>query len=108
MKVTVIDDRTESIALGLGITPEREKELDGILQAEFEIQWNEAEKGKDGDERGGITGTMERFTKYARHPNESAYLIFHLGAHVGKIKALGDVGPMGILLAALGKGGRRG
>ena len=106
MKVTVIDDQTESIAFGLGITPEREKQLDDILQAEFEIQWSESEKGEDGDQRGGVTGTMERLTKYAKHPNESAYLIFHLGVHLGKIKILNEVGPIGLLMAAV-KGGER-
>lgn len=103
MKVKLIDPENKSIARALGITPEREKELDTILEAEFENAMAAAQEGRDTT----VTEQLERLTLYSTHANETAYLCYTMGAVHGKIKTIGDMGPLGLIGMMMGGRGKR-
>jgi len=92
MRVILIDNESTKIPGVLGISPEREKELDDIV----------ANAWKEGAT---ITDSMELLSKGLMHANELAFCTFHLGAHVGRTKAMQDKfeGLLGGLKGMLGK-----
>ena len=93
LRVIIIDDESSNIGKVLGISDEREDQLQDIVKAAFE-----------GDDTT-ITDNLAEISKHCKHANELAFCSFHLGAHIGKGKALEvlmkDNGPMGGLLSAL-------
>lgn len=77
LRVIIVDDESRKIPDTLGITPERENELDEMTKKAFE----------DFDS---ITDTMVEISKNVKHANELAYCIFHVGANVGRAKAVNE------------------
>jgi hypothetical protein len=75
LKVIIIDDESDQIPTVLGITPEREKELEDIVR----IVWK--------TEKTTITDNFVEISKQCKHANELTYCIYHLGAQVGKSTA---------------------
>lgn len=75
MLVILVDDTSTKIPAVLGITPEREEELDILTKEKFESENT-------------ITDTMAELSKYLKHANELAYCMFHIGANVGRSKAM--------------------
>ena len=75
LRVILVDDESTKITEVLGITPEREKELDDLIKEKFEQEDT-------------ITDTMSEISKYLKHANELAYCMFHIGAHIGRSKAM--------------------
>lgn len=73
LRVIIIDDESERIPDVLGITPEREKEIDKILSNGFE-------------KCDTITDVLACVSKSCKHANELAYAVFHVGAFMGKQK----------------------
>jgi hypothetical protein len=96
LRVIIIDDESDKIPQTLGITPEREKELDEVITAAYHT------------ENSTITDNFVEMSKSCKHANELAYCIFHIGARVGRGKALSDLseGGLGSLLAAMGQSKR--
>lgn len=92
LRVIIIDDESDKIPEVLGITPEREQELNDLVQSTYET------------EDSTITDNFVEISKQCKHANELAYAIFHLGAHVGKGRAVKKLAESGIgsLLATLG------
>lgn len=86
LRVILIDTEAKKIPEVLGISPERELELDEIVKKSYQ----------DHDT---ITDTMEAASRNLLHANEFSYVMFHLGAHVGRAKAMQD--NLGGLLGAL-------
>jgi len=77
LRVIIVDDESNQIPAVLGITPEREQELDKIIQECYE--------GYDT-----ITDTIAEMSKRMKHANELAFCAFHIGAHVARSKIMGD------------------
>ena len=75
LRVIIVDDNSEKIPETLGITPEREIELDEITKKAHQ----------DFDT---ITDSMVEISKKVKHANELAYCIFHIGANIGRAKAI--------------------
>lgn len=75
LRVIIVDDESKQIPETLGITPERENELDQITK-------------KAHEEFDTITDTMVEISKNVRHANELAYCIFHIGANTGRAHAI--------------------
>ena len=76
LKVIIIDDESDQIPTVLGITPEREKELEDIVR----IVWK--------TEKTTITDNFVEISKQCKHANELTYCIYHYGAGVGKSSAV--------------------
>ncbi len=103
MKIKIIDPENECIAAALGISPEREKELDELIEADTRrIMESVAQKGKEG-----VTEQLERLSGYSNHVNETAYICFTVGTVLGKLQAMSDMGPLGLIgmMFGGGKGG---
>jgi len=75
LRVLILDDETESLPRTLGITEEREKELDVLTKKSFE-DYNT------------FTDTFAEISKNVRHANELVYCIFHVGSIAGRGKTL--------------------
>lgn len=92
LRVIIIDDESDKISDVLGITPEREEELQDLVKSTYKT------------EESTITDNFVEISKQCKHANELAYTIFHLGAHVGKGRAIKELAESGIgsLLATLG------
>ena len=86
LRIILVDDESTKIPVVLGISPEREEELDHFIKKCFE-------------EEDTITDTFAAISKGVKHANELAYCIFHVGANVGRQKALHD--KLGGLLSGL-------
>lgn len=83
LKVIIIDDESDSIPEVLGITKERELELDKLIQ-----ECGEREKT--------ITDIFASVSKSVRHANELAYCIFHVGSHMGRSKIIRELANHGL------------
>lgn len=93
LRVIVIDDESTNIARVLGISEEREDQLEKIIQEIYRV------------EDSTITDSFVEISKNCRHANELAYCCFHVGVHNGKnhvLKALSEDGLTGLLAKALG------
>lgn len=77
LRVIVVDDESTKIPEVLGISPEREQELDYLIKTCFE-------------EEDTLTDTFAAISKGVKHANELAYCIFHVGANIGRQKAIQD------------------
>lgn len=90
LRVLILDDETESLPRTLGITEEREKELDALTTRAF----------KDHDT---FTDGFVEISKNVRHANELTYCIFHMGSFAGKQRAINELtkGTIGKLLGGL-------
>lgn len=75
LRVLILDDETESLPRTLGITEEREKELDVLTKRSFE-DYNT------------FTDTFAEISKNVRHANELVYCVFHVGSIAGRGKTL--------------------
>ncbi len=75
LRVLILDDETESLPRTLGITEEREKELDVLTKKSFE-DYNT------------FTDTFAEISKNVRHANELVYCVFHVGSIAGRGKTL--------------------
>jgi hypothetical protein len=93
LRVIIIDDESDQIPTVLGITPEREQELNDLVVSTYQI------------EDSTVTDNFVEISKQCKHVNELAYAIFHLGVRIGKGKALSYLseGGLGSLLAAMGQ-----
>lgn len=100
MKIKTIAPEEQNIALALGISKERERELDELLYADLS-RITKGVLGKD-ETPESVTDQMERLTQYCNHPNETAYVCFSIGAKVGQLKALSDMGPLGLIGMLMG------
>lgn len=93
LRVIVIDDESTTIARVLGISEEREDELEEIIKEIYHV------------EDSTITDNFVEISKHCKHANELAFCCFHVGAHTGKNRTLsklsGDDGLGGMLLEAL-------
>lgn len=87
LRVLILDDESQSIPRTLGITEEREKELDELTKAAL-------------IEEPTYTDTFATISKHVNHANELAYCMFHVGSNAGRMKAQEAVGG---LLEALTK-----
>lgn len=87
MRVLILDEETTSIPRTLGITEEREKELDELTKTALIDEPT-------------YTDTFAAISKQVNHANELAYCMFHVGSHAGRMKAQEA---MGGLLEALVK-----
>lgn len=83
LRVLILDDDTESLPRTLGITEEREKELDQLTERTF--------KASDT-----FTDTFADISKEVRHANELVYCIFHVGSMAGRAKAMSMLSESGI------------
>lgn len=93
MKVKTIDPKNTEVSGALGISAERKKELDELIEGDTH---RELAKSKDGT--GTVVDQMERLTMYSKHPNETAYICFRIGTTIGSLRVLGDLGSLGTLL----------
>jgi hypothetical protein len=75
LRVILVDDELETIPAVLGISSEREKELDELVK-------------KIHNESQTITDTFVEISKRMKHANELAYCLFHVGAHIGRAYSL--------------------
>ena len=75
VRIIIVDDESDKIPRVLGISEEREIELDELIK----VIHNDSET---------ITDSMANISKVLKHANELAYCIFHLGAHVGRAHTL--------------------
>lgn len=71
LRVLILDEETSSIPRTLGISEEREKELDELIKDSLL-----------NDET--YTDSFVTISKKVRHANEFAYCIFHAGSHAQK------------------------
>lgn len=94
LRVMLIDNDSNRIPEVLGITEEREEELDAIIKKYVE-------------DKGTITDSIEAISRYVKHANEFAYCMFHVGANVGRSVTLRDTikGDLSSLLDRLSRGG---
>lgn len=76
LRVILIDDESTNIARVLGISEEREDQLEEIVKSVYE------------KEDSTITDNLVEISKHCRHANELAYCCFHVGAHVGQGRAV--------------------
>jgi hypothetical protein len=83
LRVLILDDDTESLPRTLGITEEREKELDVLTERSF----------KDYNT---FTDTFADISKEVRHANELVYCIFHVGSMAGRAKVMSMLGESSI------------
>jgi len=83
LRVLILDDETESLPRTLGITEEREKELDDLTKRSFE-GYNT------------FTDTFAEISKNVRHANELVYCVFHVGSIAGRGKTLKMLDESGI------------
>ena len=104
MKIKIIDPENGNIATALGISPEREKELDELIDADTQriVENVIKNNGKEG-----MSEQIERLTEYSRHVNETAYICFMCGTIAGKLRTMADMGPLGLIgmMFGGGKGG---
>lgn len=77
LRIIIVDDESTKIPETLGITPERENELDEMTK-------------KAHNDFDTITDSMVEISKNVRHANELAYCIFHIGANIGRAKAVNE------------------
>jgi hypothetical protein len=93
LRVIIIDDESTNIAKVLGISEEREDQLEEIISKIYHV------------EDSTITDNFVEVSKHCRHANELAFCCFHIGAHAGKSRTLNklnqDGGLGGMLLEAL-------
>ena len=75
LRVILVDDELETIPAVLGISSEREKELDELVK-------------KIHNESQTITDTFVEISKRMKHANELAYCLFHVGAHIGRAHSI--------------------
>lgn len=86
LRIILVDDESTKIPEVLGISPQREEELDYLIKTSFE-------------EEDTLTDTFAAISKGVKHANELAYCIFHVGANIGRQKAIHD--NLGGLLSGL-------
>lgn len=89
LRVIVIDDESTNIARVLGITEEREDQLEEIIKKVYHV------------EDSTITDNLVDISKHCKHANELAFCCFHIGANVGKNRALNKISEEGGLSSML-------
>jgi hypothetical protein len=95
LRVIIIDDESDQIPTVLGITPEREEELNDLVISTYEI------------EDSTVTDNFVEISKQCKHANELAYAIFHLGAHIGKKRVITEFAKHGLSSILEGLGSKK-
>jgi hypothetical protein len=90
LRVLILDDETDSLPRTLGITEEREKELDELTKTAYKDHKT-------------FTDSFVDISKNVRHANEFAYCIFHMGSFCGRGRALSELGDLSKLLDLAGR-----